>query len=82
MPEPVDKIRLTDLKSGEKGTIVEILGGPALKSRLSAMGIFEGKEIVKVSGHFLGGPVILGLGKTRIALGSGMAGKIAVEKIK
>ena len=72
---------ITNMKTGERGIIKSILGGYGLTKRLSAMGIREGVEITKVSAQWMGGPVVIRIGNTQVAIGYGMAKKIIVEKI-
>jgi ferrous iron transport protein A len=76
------KSRLTTLggmRSGQKGKVVEIRGGPGLANRLSALGIYPGKQLTKVSSMLMRGPVTAQVNGTRIALGFGMANKILLE---
>jgi ferrous iron transport protein A len=70
---------LTDMPAGKKGTIVTIYGGHGLIQKLNTLGLRIGKEIVKVSGQWMKGPVIIRSGNTEIAIGFGMAHKIMVE---
>ncbi len=72
-------LNLTQMKSGEKGKILEITGGKGLVRRLEALGIIPGSEITKVSGQIMHGPVVLRIGGTQIAVGYGMAQKVMVE---
>lgn len=73
------KLSLTKMKTNQRGKVVEILGGSRFQNKLLSMGIYEGKEILKV-GHFaLNGPVAVKLGRGILALGHGMAGKIILE---
>ncbi len=72
------KIDLTQMKEGEKGVVVEIFGGCGLLSRLEALGIRKGKEIKKVSGQLMRGPIIIQVGNTQIGIGFGMARRIFV----
>ena len=67
------------MESGQKGTIVDVLGGHRLRPRLEAMGVRPGKTITKVSGQAFRGPVTLKVGRTQIAIGFGMANKIIVD---
>jgi len=70
-------ISLTLLKDGS-ATVKSIEGGQALTKRLSAMGITPGRTLIKEAGHS-GGPVIIRVCGSRLALGRGMAAKIMVE---
>lgn len=67
------------MDSGQKGTIVGVLGGYGLRRRLEAMGVRPGKTITKVSGQAFRGPVTLKVDHTQIAIGFGMANKIVVD---
>ena len=73
-------ILLTELGSKRTAVVKEIQGGDEVKSRLESMGIRPGKKITKVSAHFWRGPVTVLVDKTRIAIGHGMAARIAVEE--
>ena len=70
---------LTQLKSGQKGTVVEMQGGVGFSRRLEAMGIRPGKKITKTSAQFWRGPQIVEVGNSRVAIGFGMAKRILVE---
>ena len=67
------KIDLTQMRPGKSGTVVEIQGGHGIVRKLQSMGI------TKVSSHFWQGPQTVGIGKSRVAVGYGMAKKIFVE---
>jgi methylmalonyl-CoA/ethylmalonyl-CoA epimerase len=70
---------LTSLEFGERGIIREIQGGCRMQKRLLALGIFPGKEIVKLNAMAISGPVIIRINGCEIALGRGMAKRILVE---
>ncbi len=76
-----NSIALTNLKQGDEGFIVEIMGGHVLLKKLNSLGIRSGKKITKISHMMFDGPVTVGVGNTRIAVGRGMANKIMVKKI-
>ncbi|MCD6512214.1 MAG: FeoA domain-containing protein [Thermoplasmata archaeon] len=59
--------------------VLQINCGPTCKSKLSSLGILPG-EVVRVVNN-AGGPVIVNVKDTRIALGRGMAMKIYGEVI-
>jgi Fe2+ transport system protein FeoA len=71
---------LSQIKNG-KVKIIRFLGGKNFLRKMNALGIFIGDivEIIANAGH---GPVIIGKGSLRIAIGFGMASKIVVEEIK
>lgn len=68
---------LAMLKEGETACIKEIVGGRTAKGKLNDLGFINGK-IVKVHSSS-GGPLIVGLGDNRIAIGRGMAHKVIVD---
>ena len=72
-------MRLTEMRIGQKGTIVKIIGGTGSLAKLEALGIRIGAEVVKKSALIARGPVIVAIGGTEIAMGYGMAQKIRVE---
>ncbi len=78
-------INLAMMKSGEKGKVVEVIGGKGFISRLESLGIIPGAEITKISEQIMHGPVVIKIGNTQIAIGYGMAQKIMIhieQKIK
>ncbi|MBN1914013.1 MAG: ferrous iron transport protein A, partial [Candidatus Omnitrophica bacterium] len=73
------KISLLLMKEKQKGKISLIDGGFALRNRMMSMGLYEGREITKLSHFALRGPVAIKVGRSVIALGHGMASKIIME---
>ncbi|BCD68702.1 FeoA domain-containing protein [Nitratiruptor sp. YY09-18] len=69
---------LTMASVGRKLKIVDIRGGRKAIDRLLAMGISPGIEIKLLKND--GGPLLVKLGESRIALGFGLADKIIVEE--
>lgn len=72
-------LSLDQLQVGVGGRVIHLNGGFGLNHRLNSMGIRLGKEIVKISNPFLGGPVTIKIDQSRLALSRGMANKIMVE---
>jgi len=72
-------LSLSQMKTGQKGVVVQVAGGRGFNSRLESMGMRVGHEVTKVSSMLMAGPVIVKAGNTEIALGFGMAQKIIVE---
>jgi Fe2+ transport system protein FeoA len=75
----MSRVSLAHIKANQKCRIVEINGGLNLRQRLMSMGVYEGKEVVKLSHIGLRGPVVIKSGRSVLALGHGMAAKIIVE---
>ena len=73
------RIPLIRMRSGQSGSVVEILGGHGMIRRLSALGIRPGQRVTKVGSMFMRGPVTVRVGNGQVAIGFGMANKIMVE---
>jgi ferrous iron transport protein A len=74
-----EKLTAAHLPTGQSATVVEILGGHGLVSRLDALGIRPGKRITKISAAFMRGPVVIRVDRAEVAVGFGMARKIIVR---
>jgi Fe2+ transport system protein FeoA len=73
--------RLNQIKQGEKCIVRDFEGGQGLNMKLNALGIVPGREILKISDSFIGGPVTVQVINTKIAIGKNMATKILVEMV-
>lgn len=73
------KLSLIQMRGNKKARIAEIGGGARLENKFMSMGIYPGREITKLSHFALRGPVAIKVGRSVLALGHGMAGKIIVE---
>ena len=73
------QIAVHQMRPGQSGRVIQILGGPFLTNRLHSLGIRPGTRITKVSAMFMRGPVTLEVGRAQVAIGFGMARKILVE---
>lgn len=74
-----EQLTLAQMRTGQTGTVVEVLGGHGLIRRLDALGIRPGKKVTKIGSTLFHGPVILRADSTQVAVGFGMARKIIVE---
>jgi len=77
---------LAMLPLGGKGKITRIRGGRGLVRRLSDMGFIPDVEVKVVHSHAShnpghGGPLVVEVKDSRIALGRGVAMKIMVKKV-
>jgi len=73
------KINLTEMKTGEKGVVADIEGGEAFIKKITNMGLRKGSTAQILSRNIWCGPLTVRIGRTRIAIGYGMAKKILVE---
>jgi ferrous iron transport protein A len=77
-----EQLTLAEMRIGQTGTVVGVLGGHGLIQRLDALGIRPGKKVTKLSSTLFRGPVTLRVNNSRVAVGFGMARKIIVEADK
>ena len=77
--KPSPPITLIAMRENESGYIFEVAGGENFQAKLKAMGLYAGRHITKRSHEGSGGPVVVEVMGTRVALGRGMAGKISVK---
>ena len=76
-----DHVDLTSISCGEDATIVAINTELELQGRLMGLGLFVGSRIrLFRGGPGKRGPLLLGIGNTRLALSRDVAKKILVEK--
>ena len=78
MDEP-NRATVRQMRAGQSGEVVQVLGGPGLVNRLNSLGIRPGKRITKVSSVFMRGPVTIQIDRAQVAIGYGMANRIVVE---
>ena len=73
------QLTLTQMRTGQAGTVVGVMGGMGLVRRLDALGIRPGRKVTKISSALFRGPVTLRVDSAQVALGFGMAKRIVVE---
>jgi len=79
MPERFHQY-LTQVPPGEKTTVVAMNTEQELLDRLMGMGLFIGTKVeIFRGGNSQSGPLLIGIGQTRIALGRDIAATILVE---
>ncbi len=74
-----EQLTLAEMRTGQTGTVVGVLGGHGLIRRLDALAIRPGKKVTKISSTLFHGPVTLRVDNAQVAVGFGMARKIIVE---
>ena len=73
------KISLIDMKAGQDGILVEVIGGHGILNKLDAMGLRLCKKIKKVSSMLMRGPVVVEVDGFQLAIGYGMASRMIVD---
>ena len=71
---------LAQAGDGEQVEIVAVHGGRTVHRRLSDLGLAPGKRVTVVAGQ-LGGPILVAVGASRVAIGFGMALKVKVVPV-
>ncbi len=69
---------LNMIDPGEEVTLIDILGGRGIRSKLYSMGLVPGVNL-KILSRSGSGPVMIAVKDSRLAIGRGMAEKIIVE---
>ena len=75
MPTTLDK-----MSKGSKAKVIDVAGGRGAVVKLTAQGIVPGMIVEKV-GQLRGGPVLLRVGRSHVAVGLGLARRVFVEVI-
>jgi len=75
---PGAKLTLAAAERQTRVRVLSISGGPRLLQRLAALGIVPGAELVVLKPH---GPVIVGFGGARIAIGRSVSAAVDIEVI-
>ena len=70
---------LTMVEPGQRVKLVGITAGRRLRHRLTELGLTPGVELKVMQDKGGGGPLLLAVHDTRLALGRGMAHKIIVQ---
>ena len=68
---------LTNARSGQPVVLVKISGGHRVAHRLAELGLTPGVELEVLQNK--GGPILLAVRSTRLAIGRGMANKVMVR---
>ena len=70
---------LAAMPSRHVGTVVDIQGGRAMRTRLESLGVRPGKRIVKLSNMLMHGPVMVEVDRAQVAVGFGMARRVFIS---
>ncbi|ASJ12455.1 Fe2+ transport protein [Thermococcus thioreducens] len=73
-------VPLSEMGPGDKGIVVNILGGHNARQKLVSMGLTPGATIQVLESHPMG-PIIISVGGVRFAIGKGLAGRVMVRKL-
>ena len=73
---------LLNLAVNETAKVIRIDGGHGIAKRLESLGLRQGVHVKKINSSVLGGPIVIRVGRTNMAIGKGISRKIVVEAKK
>ncbi len=73
------RLTLDSVPKGKEVKIVEIRGGWGIRQRLNQLGINIGDRVFVKRSGIMGGPILVHVHGTEVALGRGMAKKVIVS---
>ena len=79
MENKKDITSLIDVKDGQIGIVISILGGKILTKRLADLGLASGTEVKVIGRTLFSGPIQIEVSGSRLVIGAGLASKIIVE---
>jgi Fe2+ transport system protein FeoA len=71
---------LTSARCGQPVVLVQISGGHRVAHRLAELGLTPGVELEVLQNQ--GGPILLAVRSTRLAIGRGVANKVMVRSLE
>ena len=78
----MNPLTLDQIDKDKTVEVVEIQGGWGVRQRLNQMGIHPGDHILVKRSGFMGGPILVQVHGTDVAIGKGMAQKVNVREIE
>lgn len=73
---------LDQVQEGKKVKVIKIKSGLRLRHRLAEIGIHPGDIVGIVKISVWGGPILIGIEDTEVAIGRGVAQKLEVEVVE
>lgn len=71
---------LAQLGENQGARVIDIQGGHGIRQKLSQMGIHPGDVVTILRYGALGGPILIEVHGSQVALGRGIASRIVVEE--
>ena len=72
---------LNRARRGDRVAVVRLEGGWGVRQRLNQIGIYEGDILLVKRSAVFGGPIVVEVHGTEMAIGRGMARHVAVRKV-
>jgi len=73
---------LAQAGEGQVVLVKRLDGGFGFRRRLMGLGIYPDQKLMILKSGILGGPILVKVGESGVAIGRGMANKIEVEMVK
>ena len=70
---------LDQAREGQVVVVKDLLGGFGFRRRLLSLGIYPGERLRVVKSGFFGGPILVEVRGTEVAIGRGAASRVVVE---
>lgn len=77
-----EQLTLDRVEKETEVDVVEIQGGWGVRQRLNRMGIHPGDRILVKRSGVMGGPILVQVHGTEVAMGRGMARKVFVTRVE
>jgi ferrous iron transport protein A len=71
---------LNQARRGDRLEVVALEGGWGVRQRLNQIGVYEGEILIVKRKALFGGPIVVEVNGTEMAIGRGMAGHVTVRK--
>jgi len=79
--EKKTRLSLSQLPEGCNATVIALKGGRAFSSKIIGMGVNIGSNLKMLHSHQPSrGPILIGVGDTRLMIGHGMADQVIVHQ--
>jgi ferrous iron transport protein A len=76
-----NQFTLDQVQGNQEVKVVRILGGWGIRQRLNQMGIHPGDKILVKRSAIMGGPILIRVHGSDVALGRGMTRKVIVQEV-
>jgi ferrous iron transport protein A len=72
---------LNEIEEGKKARVLEVLGGMGMRQHLSTLGIHAEDIVLVKRSSAWGGPILIEVHGSEVAVGRGVASKVQVEEL-
>jgi ferrous iron transport protein A len=73
---------LSSLKGGQRAVVRQVNGGHGIRQRLGSRGVHPGDTLEVIRSGFMGGPVLIEIHGSEVAIGQGQAKAVEVDLLE